>query len=386
MPVFHHTIPSKLPLVGTTIFTVMSKLANENNAINLSQGFPDFDCDRVLLDLVHHHMLKGHNQYAPMQGLPVLREVIAAKFASLYGVHYDADKEITVTAGGTQALYSTISALIHEGDEAIIFTPAYDSYEPAIQLHKGIVHQIPLEGDDFHINWEKVRATITSKTKLIVVNTPHNPTGSILTANDLDSLAQAVKGTNIVVLSDEVYEHIVFDGEKHFSLCTHPELAQRTVIVASFGKVFHITGWKMGYMVGPENLMHEIRKAHQYQVFCVNTPVQHALAEYMKLPENYLGLNDFYQEKRDYFLNGIRSSRFTFKPSKGTYFQLLDYSAISNENDVDFAKRLTIEHKLASIPISVFYAVPPKQQYLRFCFAKKKETLDKAISIINQIG
>ncbi len=385
MPKFNHTIPSKLPQVGVTIFTVMSKLATENKAINLSQGFPDFDCSTELIQLVGKYMTQGFNQYAPMQGVPVLREVIAKKFLELYNATYDADKEITITAGGTQAIYSTISALVREDDEVVIFTPAYDCYEPAVTLHKGITRYVALKAPDFKIDWSEVKKTITGKTRMIILNSPHNPSGAVLSAYDIKELENIVKGTNIIILSDEVYEHLIFDGQKHLSMATSPELASRSVIIASFGKIFHVTGWKMGYLVAPEDLMHEIRKSHQYQVFCCNTPTQHACAEYLSKSSTYLELNDFYQEKRDYFANGIKSSRFKFTPSAGTYFQLLDYSNISQELDVDFAKRLTIENKIASIPISVFYNTKMDQHVLRFCFAKKKETLDKAIEILNKI-
>ncbi len=386
MPIYPKNILSKLPHIGTTIFSVMSKLATESKAINLSQGFPDFECDRKLIELVYEKMVAGLNQYAPMQGLTSLRNTIANKFELLYNVLYDADTEITITAGGTQAIYSTVSAFINEGDECIVFTPAYDCYDPAVTLHKGVTRYIGLSPNDFSIDWKKVRETVNEKTKLIFINSPHNPCGSMLSENDLNELASIIKHTNIIVVSDEVYEHIIFDGNKHHSFCTHPDLIDRTVIIASFGKVFHVTGWKTGYMCAPANLMHEIRKAHQYQVFCVNAPLQHAFAEYLSDENSYKPLGEFYQEKRDYFLSGIKNSRFTFTPAKGTYFQLLDYSKITNENDVDFAKRLTTDKKIASIPVSVFYdKAPANQHLLRFCFAKKKETLDKAIEIINSI-
>lgn len=385
MPHFDQPLTSKLPHVGTTIFTVMSRLANEHQAINLSQGFPDFECSPELVDLVTTHMKKGHNQYAPMQGLPVLREVIAAKFKNLYNVHYDPDTEVTVTSGGTQALYSAISALIREGDEVIVFTPAYDSYEPAITLHRGVTRYVQLSAPDFKINWKQVKKTVNGKTRMIILNSPHNPSGAILSAEDMKELERIVAGTGIIILSDEVYEHLVFDGEQHQSMALYPELASRSIIVASFGKVFHVTGWKMGYAVGPANLMVEFRKAHQYQVFCSNTPLQYALAEYLSKPETYLSLNDFYQQKRDYFISGISGSRFNIIPCKGTYFQLLDYSNISDKEDVDFARQLTSEKKIASIPVSVFYNTQTDQRLLRFCFAKKQETLDKAIEILNKI-
>ena len=385
MPLFNQKITSKLPQVGTTIFTIMSKLANEQNAINLSQGFPDFDCSKDLIQLVGKYMTRGMNQYAPMQGVPVLREAISSKFKSLYSIDYNPDTEITITAGGTQAIYSSISALVREGDEVLVFTPAYDCYEPAITLHKGITRYVALMAPDFKINWKEVKKTINSKTRMIILNSPHNPSGAILSSNDLKELEKIVKGTNIIILSDEVYEHLVFDGQKHLSMATSQELASRSIIVASFGKIFHVTGWKMGYLFAPSDLMHEIRKAHQYQVFCVNTPIQHACAEYISNPQTYLELNDFYQKKRDYFANGIKNSRFNIIHCNGTYFQLLDYSKISKEKDIDFAKKLTIENKIASIPISVFYNSKTDQKILRFCFAKKEETLDKAIEILNKI-
>ncbi|HLP12515.1 MAG TPA: methionine aminotransferase [Flavobacteriales bacterium] len=385
MPIFNQSIPSKLPQVGTSIFTVMSKLAADHQAINLSQGFPDFNISSELVSLVNKYMTTGMNQYAPMQGLPVLREVISAKFKKLYHTEYNPDTEITVTAGGTQALYSTISALVREGDEVVVFTPAYDSYEPAVTLHKGITRYVKLSAPDFKINWKEVKKTVNGKTRMIILNSPHNPSGAVLSSNDIKELEKIVKGTGIIILSDEVYEHLIFDGQKHLSMATSPELASRSVIVASFGKIFHVTGWKMGYMAGPADLMAEVRKAHQYQVFCCNTPAQHAIAEYLKDENNYLELNNFYQAKRDYFIEGIKNSRFKIVPAKGTYFQLLDYSPISKENDVDFAKRLTTEYKLASIPVSVFYNTKTDQHLLRFCFAKKEDTLDKAIQILNKI-
>lgn len=385
MPIFNQSIPSKLPQVGTSIFTVMSKLAADHQAINLSQGFPDFNISSELVSLVNKYMTTGMNQYAPMQGLPVLREAISAKFKKLYHTEYNPDTEITVTAGGTQALYSTISALVREGDEVVVFTPAYDSYEPAVTLHKGITRYVKLSAPDFKINWKEVKKTVNGKTRMIILNSPHNPSGAVLSSADIKELEKIVKGTGIIILSDEVYEHLIFDGQKHLSMATSPELASRSVIVASFGKIFHVTGWKMGYMVGPADLMAEVRKAHQYQVFCCNTPAQHAIAEYLKEENNYLELNNFYQAKRDYFIEGIKNSRFKIVPAKGTYFQLLDYSPISIENDVDFAKRLTTEYKLASIPVSVFYNTKTDQHLLRFCFAKKEETLDKAIQILNKI-
>lgn len=385
MPVYKNHIHSKLPHIGTTIFTVMSKLATEHQAINLSQGFPDFDCDRVLIDLVYEHMKNGRNQYAPMQGLPYLREVIANKYKQLYNVNYNPETEITITSGGTQALYTAISAFIHEDDEVIIFTPAYDSYEPAVAMHNGVAKYVELKAPDYSIDWTAVKKLVNHRTKMIIINSPHNPTGSALTKNDLKELDKITRNSEILILSDEVYEHIIFDGQPHQSVCLFPNLAERSFIVASFGKVFHVTGWKMGYCLAPENLMAEFRKAHQFQVFCSNAPMQWALADYLADEKNYMQLSQFYQEKRDYFIRGLSGSRFKFKPAAGTYFQLLDYSAITNEADTDFAVRLTKEKKIASIPVSVFYNTKNTDHMLRFCFAKKKETLDKALDILQKV-
>lgn len=385
MPSYPRSISSKLPLVGTTIFTVMSKLAAENNAINLSQGFPDFPCSAELISLVTKHMQEGKNQYAPMQGLLSLRETIAAKMEKAYGVAYHPEGEITITAGGTQAIYSAIAAFVREGDEVIVFNPAYDCYEPAIELNGGVTVFSTLVAPEYKINWTEVRKLINHKTRMIIINTPHNPTGTLLSKSDLEELEKITKGSDIIVISDEVYEHLVFDGLRHESVCRYPGLAERSILVYSFGKTFHVTGWKTGYVCGPANLMSEFRKAHQFIVFAVNTPMQYALDEFLKQEENYLSLGNFYQEKRDYFLNGIKGSRFQLKPSQGTYFQLLNYSKISNEKHTEFAIRLTKENKIASIPVSVFYNNENDEKVLRFCFAKKKETLDKAIEIINAI-
>ncbi len=378
-------IESKLPNVGTTIFTIMSGLANETGAINLSQGFPSFEVSRELIDLYNQAMVDNHNQYAPMPGLPALREELSKKTQKLYGAYYNPDSEITITAGGTQALYTAITALVHKGDEVIIFEPAYDSYKPAIELAGGIVKPYSLTPPDYRINWEEVKSMITDKTKLIIINTPHNPSGTILSKQDLESLAEITKGTNIIVLSDEVYEHIIFDGEEHQSVCRFEELRNRSLIVYSFGKTFHATGWKTGYCLGPEYLMKEFRKVHQFLVFSVNTPLQVALAKYLQNEEHYLSLPFFYQAKRDYFLSLIQGCSFTFTPCKGSYFQLLDYSNFSNEKDTDLAIRLTKEFGIASIPVSVFYSSDVDTKMLRFCFAKDNETLERAAEKIHDI-
>ncbi len=376
---------SKLPTVKTTIFTVMGKMAKEYNAVNLSQGFPDFDSDPKLIELVSNAMKRGFNQYAPMQGVFRLREQIAKKFDALYNSTYHPDTEITITVGATQAIFTIISTFINPDDEVIIFKPAYDCYEPAIELHKGKPVFVQLEAPHYRVNWKHVKQLITHKTKMIIINTPHNPCGTVWSKEDMLALENLVKDSDIIVLSDEVYEHLIFDGKKHHSLCLFPHLKERSFIVASFGKTFHNTGWKMGYCAAPSELMHEFRKVHQFNVFCTNHPMQIAFTEYLKEPNHYLELSAFYQEKRDFFLNAIESSRFTFIPSSGTYFQLLNYSAITNENDVDFAKGLAKSYKIASIPISVFNVNNLDTNMLRFCFAKKKETLEKAAEIICSI-
>jgi len=334
---------------------------------------------------VSEAMKKGLNQYAPMPGIFSLREAISEKIYNLYGVKYNPDTEITVTAGATQAIFTIIAAFIHKNDEVIIFTPAYDCYEPSVEMFGAKVHSVALKAPDYKTNWEEVKSLVNSKTKMIIINTPHNPTGSIFQAEDLLALQKIVAETDIIVLSDEVYEHIIFDGEAHQSVALYPDLVQRSFIVKSFGKTFHHTGWKTGYVAAPDYLMAEFRKAHQFNVFCVNHPIQVGLATFLKSPDNYLGLPDFYQQKRDYFLDLIKDSRFQFSPAKGTYFQLLSYKKISNEGDYDFAVRLTKEHKIASIPISVFYKDTYDAKMLRFCFAKTNETLEQAAAILNKI-
>lgn len=377
--------PSKLPNVGTTIFTVMSQLARQHNAINLSQGFPDFEGSIELIDLVSQYMKRGFNQYAPMAGVPQLTEAIAHKAHALYGISLDATEHITVTAGGTQALYTAIAAFVRPNDEVIVFEPCYDSYAPAIETNGGVVVPIALYAPDYRVPWSDVANAITPRTRFIIFNTPHNPSGTIWQASDLEALYNLVKDTNILLLSDEVYEHIIFDNQAHQSILRHPLLFERSLVVFSFGKTFHFTGWKIGYCIAPKALMAEFRKIHQFLVFSVNTPIQYAIADYLQNPHNYLDLSAFYQQKRDYFLKLIENSRFTWKPAQGSYFQLLDYSQITNETDTDFAARLTREKGIASIPISVFYTNAPNQKILRFCFAKRPETLEKAAEILSKL-
>tara|TARA_R110002073_G_scaffold279026_1_gene442953 strand:+ start:212899 stop:214056 length:1158 start_codon:yes stop_codon:yes gene_type:complete len=385
MPFKNHAVHSKLPNVTTSIFTVMSKLASEHKAINLSQGFPDFQSDPQLIELVSSAMKNGYNQYAPMQGVLELRAQIAEKFANLYNANYNPETEITITAGATQALFTIISAFVNKGDEVLIFKPAYDCYEPAITLHKGKTVSVQLQGPDYKIDWSSVKDLISSNTKMVIINTPHNPSGVVWSREDMLSLENLVKDTNIIVVSDEVYEHIIFDDVAHQSACLFDGLKERSFIVASFGKTFHNTGWKMGYCAAPEVLMKEFRKVHQFNVFSANHPIQIALAAYLKNASNYLDLNAFYQQKRDFFLNAIKTSRFKVIPSSGTYFQLLDYSAITTKSDVDFATELVKKNKIAAVPISVFNDNGLDQKLLRFCFAKKEETLSKAAEILCSI-
>lgn len=378
MPQFPGTIKSKLPKVGTTIFTTMTALANEYNAINLSQGFPDFEVDTKLKSLVAQYINSNNNQYAPMAGVMKLRERIAEKIENLYATNYNAETEITVTAGGTIALYSAISAVVNEGDEVVIFTPAYDSYTPAVQINGGIPIYIPMKAPDFSIPWDMVKKFINHRTRLIILNNPHNPTGTTLSEEDVKQLQHILQGTEIMVLSDEVYEHLVFDGKQHESICRYPALAERSFVVFSFGKTYNATGWKTGYCVAPEALMNEFRKVHQYQTFSANTPIQLALADYMEDNSAYLQLAAFYEEKRNFFLKQFEGSKFDITPAQGTYFQLLGYQNISEEKDIDLAVRLTKEFGVASVPVSVFYHKPFDSKLLRFCFAKENETLQKA--------
>lgn len=385
MPSFTASLHSKLPKVGQTIFSTMSALAVKENALNLSQGFPDFDCSPHLIELVHQAMKHGLNQYAPMPGLLSLREVIAEKTEQLYTGKYRPDTEVTITAGATQAIFTAIAATINEGDEVILFTPAYDCYEPAIELVGGKPVYVKLEEPEYRINWEAVKKLINQKTKMIIINSPHNPTGSILSMHDMQQLQKITEGSNILILSDEVYEHIIFDGYEHQSIARYPRLAERSFVISSFGKTYHTTGWKLGYCLAPAELMKEFRKAHQYNVFAVNTPMQAAYAKYLKNEEDYLCLGSFYQEKRDLFASMLKGSRFTLKHTAGSYFQLMSYEKISDEKDVDFAVRLTKEHKVASIPVSVFYNQNFDNHVLRFCFAKQNSTLEQAAEILLKV-
>lgn len=382
MPSYKPFLQSKIPNVPTSIFSTMSALAHQEKAVNLSQGFPDFESDSQLINLVNKAMVNGKNQYAPMPGIFTLRSAISEKMELLYGVTYNPETEITVTAGATQAIFTAIAAIVKKDDEVIIFKPAYDCYEPTIQLFGGKSIAIQLNLEDFKIDWQLVRSKISSKTKMIIINTPHNPSGTIFSSEDMLQLEGLLKDTNIILLSDEVYEHIIFDGNKHQSAALFPSLAERAFIVSSFGKTFHNTGWKTGYCIAPKELMDEFRKVHQFNVFSVHHPTQVALATYLKSPENYDNLSSFYQQKRDLFLELIKNSRFKFTPSKGTYFQVLNFNAITDESDVDFAVRLTKEHKIASIPISVFNHNGLDAKMLRFCFAKTTDTLKKAASIL----
>jgi len=375
----------KLTNVNTSIFSVMSALANEHNAINLSQGFPNFKSDQNLIDGVTKAMNSGYNQYAPMAGSLELREAISKKFEILYNSSYHPDTEITVTAGATQAIFTIISTFIKPDDEVIIFKPAYDSYQPSIEANGGKSIAIELEAPLYGINWKKVEKAISGNTKMILINTPHNPSGTILTKADMLKLQELTRGTDIIVLSDEVYEHIIFDEEQHQSVCLFSDLKQRSFITASFGKTFHNTGWKIGYCCAPKALMDAFRNVHQFNVFSVHHPTQKALADYLQNSSHYLDLSEFYQEKRDTFLSLIKDSRFQFTLSKGTYFQVLNYSEITDQNDVEFARQLTIENGIASIPLSVFYDTKLDHKVLRFCFAKTNDTLKQAAEILNKI-
>jgi len=376
--------PSKLPEIGTTIFTIMSALAKKEKAINLSQGFPEFDCDVKLKDFVTKYISEGKNQYAPMQGVEKLREVLANKLSRQYRSNVSPDM-ITVTAGGTQAIYTAISTVVKKGDEVIIFDPSYDCYAPTVLVNGGIPVHINLSFPDFSIPWEKVRHIITAKTRLIIINTPHNPSGTTLKEDDLKQLSEICKNNDLYIISDEVYEHISFNQISHQSVLNYPEILEKAFIIYSFGKTFHITGWKMGYCVAPIRLMKEFLKIHQFLIFSCNTPVQYALAEYMEDEAVYMGISEMYQQKLEIFRNGVKKSRFKLLNCEGTYFQLLDYSSITDEKDVDFAKRLTKENKIASIPVSVFYKDNTDRKVLRFCFAKNNDTLHKATEILCKI-
>jgi methionine aminotransferase len=373
---------SRLPEVGTSIFTIMSKMALEHQAINLSQGFPDFSIDEKIIDLVYHFMKTGNKQYAPMAGVVALRNAISDVIQKSFGYRADAETDITITAGATEGIFAIISALVAAGDEVILFDPSYDSYNPAFRLNGGIPVHINLRYPHYTIDWDEVQSKITSRTKMIMINTPHNPCGVVLSNDDMLALERIVLQHNLYVLSDEVYDRLIFDGQTHQSVLRFPGLASRSLAVFSFGKTFHATGWKAGYVVAPEALTKEVRKTHQFIVFSVNTPVQLALAEYLKIPSHYETLGEFYQTKRDFFLQGIKGSSFKPLPCHGSYFQLLSYQNISNKKDVAMAEYLTKEFKVASIPVSVFYQDKTDHQILRFCFAKKEETLAKACEIL----
>lgn len=376
---------SKLPGTAVSIFSQMSALAAQHQALNLSQGFPNYPASTALIDLVDGYMRKGWNQYAPMAGNPALRERIADKVASLYAVNVDPDAEITVTAGGTQALFTVIATVIGPGDEVLIFEPAYDSYRPSVEVFGGKVVPIRLTAPAFAIDWQEVRRALTPKTKLIILNNPNNPSAKTLTADDLTALQAIVAESNAFVLSDEVYEHIIFDGRRHQSVLAYPLLRSRSFVVASFGKLLHTTGWKLGYVIAPQALTHEFRKIHQFNVFSVNTPMQAAIADYLKDESHYQSLPTFFQEKRDFVRDGLRGSRLNVLTSEGTYFLLVDYSRISDQHEMDFATFLTVEKGLATIPVAAFYSAAFDQKLLRLCFAKDQETLAKALDLLQKL-
>ena len=388
--VSQHTpvLTTKLPAVGTTIFSVMSALALEHNAVNLGQGFPDFECDPQLINAVTGAMLKGHNQYPPMPGVPVLREAISNKLQKLYNRFYNPNTEITVTAGATQAIITAILAVVHAGDEVIVLEPCYDSYVPNIELAGGVVVRVPLKPGTFRPDFDKISAAITAKTRAILINSPHNPSATVWTAADMLKLQDLLDGTDILLISDEVYEHMVFDadeGHQHHSAASFAGLAARAIIVSSFGKTYHVTGWKIGYVAAPAAVTAEFRKVHQFNVFTVNTPVQHGIAQYMASEAAYLGLPAFYQRKRDLFRAGLAQTRFKLLPSEGTYFQCVDISGVSDMNEVDFCKWLTAEVGVAAIPLSAFYGSGFDQRVVRFCFAKKDDTLNAALERLQRI-
>ncbi len=372
-------IQSKLPQVGTTIFTTMSALAAEVGVINLSQGFPDYECSPVLIELINEAMKDGHNQYAPMPGVAALRQQVVNKVNKLHGSNYNADTEVTITAGGTQAVFTAISTVVNPGDEVIIFEPAFDCYAPAIKLMGGIVKSLELEPPNYRIPWDMVKKLINNRTKLIIINSPHNPTATILQEDDIEELTAIIRSQDIFILSDEVYEHLIYDGQIHHSMARYPELAERSFVIASFGKLFHATGWKVGYCLAPAYLMNEFRKIHQYLVFSVNSPMQYAMAKYLEDEHVYTDLPSFFQQKRDYFRAGLAQTQFELLPCYGSYFQSVKYQNLSNQNDVDFCLQLTKEAGIATIPTSVFYTRQTDHHILRLCFAKNQQTLDAAI-------
>ncbi|HYC86079.1 MAG TPA: methionine aminotransferase [Chryseosolibacter sp.] len=379
------TFPSRLPEVGTSIFAVMSKMALEHGAINLSQGFPDFRIDEKLINLVYKYMLEGHNQYAPMPGLLALREAIANVMRESYDCVADPETEITITAGATEAIFAAIAAFVRAGDEVIVFDPSYDSYEPAIRLNGGVPVHINLVYPEFSVDWDQVERAVSPRTRMIMINTPHNPSGSVLSDSDLKRLETIAEKNGLIVISDEVYERLVYDQAVHRSILAYPGLARRGVAVFSFGKSFHATGWKCGYAVAPPALSKEIRKTHQFIVFSVNTPLQWALAEYMQDPTHLTGLSSFYQKKRDFFVNRLQGSSFEVLPCRGSYFQVLSYSRISSKSDLDMAEELTRTAKVAAIPLSVFYKDRTDNRLLRFCFAKREDTLERACEILRKL-
>lgn len=369
---------SKFPNLGISIFPTMSALAIQHKAINLAQGFPGFQVDQALIDLVYKYMKEGWNQYSPMPGVLKLREALSQKQSALYNVHFNPETEITISAGATEAVFSAISAIVNEGDEVICFEPVFDIYPPAVALNKGKLVRITLKQPNFSYDWDEVAKNISPKTRLIILNSPHNPTGKILTKEDLDQLAHIVRETNIILISDEVYEHMVFDKQKHICLSTHPDLKDRTMVIASLGKVFHCTGWRIGYCMAPERLSNEFRKTHQFVTFSANTAIQYAMADYLCQAQHYESLPSFFQHKRDFFLTQLKKSPFKLLPCEGSYFLLADYSSVSNLPDIEFAKWLTIEKRVASIPISVFYSSGDDNKIVRFCFAKEEHELAEA--------
>jgi methionine aminotransferase len=383
--------PSRLPKVGTTVFTIMSALAAKHQAINLGQGFPDFPCDRELISKVHAAMLADHNQYPPMMGIAELRQGVSQKISALYGRDYDTDTETTITAGGTQGIMTAILCCVSLGDEVVIIEPAYDSYRPSIDLAGGKTVAVSLTAnrDDqgivssYSIPWDDLATAINTKTRLVIINTPHNPTGMVWQSSDLERLANLVRNTNALILSDEVYEHMVFDGHQHISIASHPELAARSFLISSFGKTYHVTGWKVGYVAAPAAMMKEFRKVHQFNVFTVNTPMQYGLAKYLKNADHYLGLPSFYQAKRDYFRKGLQQTRFKLLPAPASYFQCVNYTELgisqASLSETDFCSWLTTEIGVAAIPVSTFYAKPIESGVIRFCFAKEEKTLSSAL-------
>lgn len=379
------SITSKLPSIGPTIFTVMSSLAVEHNAINLGQGFPDYPMSEELISLVNQHMKAGHNQYVHMNGLPALRNVIAEKIFGLYQQQINADTEITVTPGGTYAIYTALTAVLQPGDEVIVFEPAYDSYIPNVEINGAVPVLIPLTYPDYKIDWNEVRKRISAKTKMVMLNSPHNPTGAILSKEDIFQLQQIVKDTNIFILSDEVYEHLIFDDMQHESMLRYPDLLERSFVCFSFGKVYHCTGWKLGYCIAPEALTKEFRKVHQFNCFSCNSPMQFALADFLQYKESYLTLGSFLQKKRDYFMNLMKQTNFKPLPSHGSYFQLYSYEGMSDESEKDLAIRLTKDFGVATIPTSAFYKNSKDDKVLRFCFAKKESTLEEAVNRLVKI-